>query len=88
MSADRLAVALSYDRDRDDAPRVVASGRGEIAEKIIETAREHGVAIESDPALAAALSFVELDAPIPEELYRAVAAVIGFVMRLQEARKR
>lgn len=85
MSApDRLAVALAYDRDDGRAPRVVAKGRGELAERIIATAREHGVAIEADPTLAAALGFVELDDHIPEELYRAVAVVIGFVLRLQQ----
>ncbi|MET0605011.1 MAG: EscU/YscU/HrcU family type III secretion system export apparatus switch protein [Beijerinckiaceae bacterium] len=82
----RLAVALAYDREHDNAPRVVAKGRGELAERIIAVARENGVAIEADPALAAALSFVELDDSIPEELYRAVATVIGFVLRLQQAR--
>jgi len=80
---DRIAVALAYDRETDHAPRVVAKGRGEIAERIIETARAHGVVVEADPALAAALSFVELDENIPEELYKAVAIVIGFVLRLQ-----
>lgn len=85
-ASDRLAVALAYDREHDHAPRVVAKGRGELAERIIATAREHGVAIEADPALAAALSFVDLDDHIPEELYRAVAVVIGFVLRLQQAR--
>lgn len=85
MSApDRVAVALAYDREFDHAPRVVAKGRGELAERIIATAREHGVAIEADPALAMALSFVELDDHIPEELYRAVAIVLGFVLRLHQ----
>jgi flagellar biosynthesis protein len=88
MSAGRIAVALAYDRESDEAPRVVAKGRGELAERIVAVARENGVAVESDPALAAALSIVELDADIPEDLYRAVAAVIGFVLRLQQQRAR
>lgn len=76
-----LAVALEYDHGRDAAPRVTASGRGPIAEAILATAREHGVAIEGNPLLAEALAGVELDQEIPEELYRAVAEVIGFVLR-------
>ncbi|MGL4497276.1 MAG: EscU/YscU/HrcU family type III secretion system export apparatus switch protein [Beijerinckiaceae bacterium] len=80
---DRLAVALHYERGTDHAPRVVAKGRGELAERIVEVAREHGVVIEENAALAAALSFVDLDDPIPEDLYKAVAEVIGFVLRLQ-----
>lgn len=76
-----VAVALEYDMAKDAAPRVTATGRGEIAEKIIATAREHGVAVEANPLLAEALSGVAIDDHIPEELYRAVAEVIGFVLR-------
>ncbi len=74
-----LAVALRY--ERPDAPRVVAKGRGEIGQKIIDTAKEHGVPLEQNPALAEALSKVELDEHIPEALYRAVAEVLGFILR-------
>lgn len=76
-----LAVALEYEHGRDHAPRVTASGRGAIAEKIVAVAREHGVAIEGNPALAEALAGVAVDEEVPEELYRAVAEVIGFVLR-------
>ena len=67
----RIAVALQY--EEPNAPRVVASGRGWVGDKIIETAREHGVPIEENPALAQALSTIELDEEIPEALYVAVA---------------
>ncbi|MGL4325353.1 MAG: EscU/YscU/HrcU family type III secretion system export apparatus switch protein [Beijerinckiaceae bacterium] len=86
--ADRLAIALQYERGTDHAPRVVAKGKGELAERIVAVAREHGVVIEDNPALAAALSFVDIDDPIPEELYKAVAEVIGFVLRLQGGQTR
>lgn len=76
-----IAVALEYEMGKDHAPRVTASGRGLIAEKILATAREHGVAIEGNAALAEALAGVDIDTEIPEELYRAVAEVIGFVLR-------
>ena len=76
-----VAVALEYEHGKDSAPRVTASGRGLVAEKIIATAKEHGVAVEGNPLLAEALSGVEIDDHIPEELYRAVAEVIGFVLR-------
>ena len=77
-----IAVALHYEHGKDTAPRVTAKGQGAVAERIIETARAHGVAVESNALLAAALSRVELDQHIPPELYRAVAEVIGFVLRL------
>ena len=74
-----LAVALHY--ARPSAPRVVAVGHGLIGEKIIEVARENGVPIEQNPDLAEALSKVELDEEIPEQLYMAVALVLGFILR-------
>ncbi|MBN8938885.1 MAG: EscU/YscU/HrcU family type III secretion system export apparatus switch protein [Rhizobiales bacterium] len=76
-----VAVALQYEQGKDHAPRVTATGRGAIAEKIIAAAREHGIAVEGNALLAEALSGVELDQEIPEDLYRAVAEVIGFVLR-------
>lgn len=78
----RKAVALQYQHGVDPAPRVTAKGQGEVAERIIETARAHGITIEGNAGLAEALSHVELDQQIPPELYRAVAEVIGFVLRL------
>jgi flagellar biosynthesis protein len=79
-----LAVALTYEKPR--APRVVAMGRGWLGDKIVETALAHGVPLEQNAALAEALATVELESEIPEELYRAVAVVIGFVLRTNAAR--
>lgn len=76
-----FAVALEYEAGTRTAPVVVAKGRGEIAEKIMEVAKEHGITIEANPMLAEALSGVQLDEHIPRELYEAVAEVIGFVLR-------
>ena len=74
-----LAIALLYDKPH--APRVVAKGRGELGQSIINIAREHGVPMQQNPGLAEALSHIELDDQIPKELYRAVATVLGFVLR-------
>jgi flagellar biosynthesis protein len=78
----RIAVALAY--EEGSAPRVVATGRGAIAETILSTARAHGVAVEENAALAEALGRIELDEEIPEVLYRAVAEVIAFVIRARD----
>jgi flagellar biosynthesis protein len=75
-----LAIALHY--EAPGTPRVVAKGRGEIGQKIIETAREHGVPIEENASLAGALSEVEIGEEIPLELYKAVAEVLIFLMRM------
>jgi flagellar biosynthesis protein len=71
-----LAVALHY--SGSGAPRVVAKGGGQLAERIIETAREHKVPMQEDAALAAALSRLDLGREIPRELYVAVAHVLAF----------
>lgn len=76
-----LAVALRYEEGSREAPRVVASGRGLLAERIVALAEENGVLIETNPVLAEALSGVELDETIPIELYDAIAVVIGYVLR-------
>jgi flagellar biosynthesis protein len=76
----QLAVALHY--DRTGAPRVVAKGKGTLGEKIIEVAKANNIPIEENEVLAGALSNVELGEEIPAELYKAVAEVLVFVLRL------
>jgi flagellar biosynthesis protein len=76
----RRASALSY--EGAGAPKVVASGRGLIADRILETAREAGVPIRSDAALAEALSSLELGAEVPEALWRAVAEALAWAYKL------
>lgn len=76
----RLAVALHY--DKKGAPRVIAKGKGTVGEKIIEIARENDIPIQENEVLAGALSNVELGEEIPAELYKVVAEVLIFVMRL------
>jgi flagellar biosynthesis protein len=73
-----IAVALHYNISGGGAPRVVAKGGGDIAEKIIQTAREHKVPLQEDAALATALSKLDIGREIPKELYVAVAHVLAF----------
>jgi flagellar biosynthesis protein len=81
QTRDQIAVALHYDKG-DGAPRVVAKGRGSLGAKIIEVAKEHEIPIEENEVLAGALSHIELGDEIPAELYKAVAEVLIFVLRL------
>jgi flagellar biosynthesis protein len=75
-------VALQYERQDRGAPRVVASGGGAVGENIIEVARQHGVPIERNPGLAAALAGVEIGDEIPLDLYKAVSEVLIFILRI------
>ena len=85
--AERRATALRY--EGAGAPKVVATGRGRIAERIVERAREAGVAIREDAALAEALAGLDLGREIPEELYLAVAEVLAWAYSLDaEAARR
>ena len=76
----QLAVALHY--DKKGAPTVLAKGKGDIGAKIIEVAKANNIPIEENEVLAGALSNVEIGDEIPTELYKAVAEVLVFVLKL------
>jgi flagellar biosynthesis protein len=77
------AVALAY-APRDGAPRVVAKGRGLVAEEIIARAREAGVFVHESPELVSLLMQVDLDDRIPPALYVAVAELLAWIYRLEQ----
>jgi flagellar biosynthesis protein len=76
-----VAVALHYESGTAKAPTVVAKGLGLLADQIVAKAQEAGVPVERNPALAHSLAQLEVDQTIPRELYKAVAEVIGYLMR-------
>lgn len=78
----RQAVALRYQPRNDRAPRVVAAGRGYLADKILEIAKRHGIAVRQDRNLLQVLSRLDLNQEIPPEVYKAVAEILAFVYRL------
>ncbi len=80
----RRAIALRYDAEREQSPRVVASGAGHLAQRILELAEAHGVHVHSDPDLTALLAKLDLNTEIPPELYRAIAEILAFVYRLNQ----
>lgn len=79
-----VAVALHYDSDVADAPRVVASGRGTLAEQILELAFASGVKVRSDPDLAEVLAAIELETVIPVEAFAAVAEILAYIYRAND----
>ena len=82
----RRATALKYDKDAGGAPRVVASGAGLVADRIVELAREQGLPIREEPALVEALARLELEQEIPPELFVAVAEVLVWAYGLESQR--
>ncbi len=79
-----IAAALRYNPEEHNAPVVVAAGRGDLAKKIKEIAREHNIPIYEDEALADALVKLGVQVEIPPELYQAVACVLAHVARLDQ----
>ena len=82
------AAALRYRQEppfKDLAPRLVAKGEGLLAERIIEEARRHGIPIQHDPDLVAALAPLDIDRVIPPELFRAVAVVLAALYQANRA---
>ena len=78
----RKAAALKYQHGVDAAPKLVAKGRGAIADHIIALAKEHGVPVHEDHNMVEILSTIDLYEQIPPKLYRAVAEVLAFIYRM------
>ena len=80
----KKAVALRYDQEQESAPRVVGKGRGAIAEKFLEIAREHGIPVQEDSDLVEVLSKLELDEEIPPSTYVVVAEILAFIYKAND----
>ena len=83
----KKAVALKYQPKSDHAPKVIAKGRGSVAEKILEIAREHNIHIHNDPDLIEVLSRLDLNEEIPPDLYVVVAELLAFVYSLNKGER-
>lgn len=80
----KKAAALQYDMDKDNAPRIIAKGRGDIARKIIEKAKEEDIYIDNNQDLVEILLKLEIGEEIPPELYQVVAEILSFIYQLEE----
>ena len=78
----KKAVAVVYKPDQDNAPKVAAKGRGAVAERIIEAAREHGIPVKDDPDLVEVLSKIDIEDEIPASAYVLVAELLAFAYSL------
>ncbi|HFE51913.1 MAG TPA: hypothetical protein ENK07_00590 [Bacteroidetes bacterium] len=84
----KTAVALSYEPSEDRAPKVVASGKGKLAEAILAIAAQHGVPVKEDADLAELLARLDLGEEVPPELYRVVAEVFAWLYRVKKKNER
>ena len=82
----KQAIALGYDPGEDDAPKIIATGQGALADKIIDKAKESDIPIHTDSKLADTLSRLEVGELIPPELYEVVAEVLVFVDAMDKIR--
>lgn len=79
------AVALTYKQNVENAPTVIAKGKGVIAENLIKKAHEHNIPIQEDPSLVSLLGQLDINESIPEELYQAVAEVFAFIYQIDKS---
>ena len=87
-NASRQAVALKYDMEQDSAPKVVAKGRGHVAENILAAAQKNAVPVYQNKTLVNMLMALEIDREIPPELYRTIAEVMAYVYRIDKKAKK
>ncbi len=81
----KKAVALRYDPEKDRAPVVVAKGKGDLAERIVEIAKREGIPVVEDRELIEALIRIEVFEEIPSTLYEAVAKVLVFIRNVRSS---
>jgi flagellar biosynthesis protein len=81
------AIALKYDIEKDNAPKITAKGKGETASNIIKIAKEHDIPIKEDEDLIELLSQIDIDKEIPGSMYKAVAEIFSFIYDLSNNKK-
>ncbi len=86
--AKKIAAALGYNKDTDEAPRLLAKGQGYVAEKIIEVAKQNDTTIYKDERLSKQLQNLEMGQTIPESLYNVVAEVLVFISKVDSRYQR
>ncbi|MCL2102691.1 MAG: EscU/YscU/HrcU family type III secretion system export apparatus switch protein [Syntrophorhabdaceae bacterium] len=82
MNTPRRVAALRYEQGKDSAPRLIAKGKGAVADKILEVARRHGIPIREDRELVQMLASLDLYQEVPPDLYKAVAEILAFIYSL------
>ncbi len=80
----KKAVALQYEAERDTAPRVIAKGKGHVAENILAAAQSNTIPVYQNKSLVNMLMAIDIDREIPPELYKAIAEVMAYVYKMDK----
>lgn len=83
----KKAVALKYEKEKDRSPKIAAKGKGDVAKRIIEIARQHGIPVQEDEDLVEVLAKLNLEDEIPPHLYRVIAELLAFIYRVNAAER-
>jgi len=86
--AKRKAIAIQYNVDADQVPRIVAAGQGDLADKILKMAEEHNIVLFEDPSLSDLMSKLDINKSIPLALFPLVAEVLAIVYKLDSMAKK
>lgn len=81
----RQSLALKWDREKDDAPRLIAAGKGPLADRIVSLALEAGIPVQENEILVEAMADISVGSEVPPELYRLAAEVYLFLMNLEKS---
>lgn len=82
------AIALGYDLNKNEAPKIIAKGFGEIAAKIIKVAQENNIVIHNDQLLFNSLYRLEVGEEIPVKMYQVIAELLAYVYKINNQYKR
>lgn len=80
----KKAVGIGFEKNKDKAPKIIAKGKGEMAERIIAIAKEHGIHVKEDKSLIEILDKFDIAQEIPEELYQVIAEIFLYVYNLEK----
>lgn len=79
----KKVAALKYDKDKDNAPRIIAKGKGKLAEKLLKVASENDIPIQEDQDIVDILVRLNIGEEIPRELYQVIAEILSFIYQLE-----
>lgn len=85
---DLKAIALKYDKDKDNAPKIIANGTRYLAEEILNIAQKHNIPVKKDEDMVMLLDQIEVNREIPPNMYKAVAEIFSFIYNITNEKRK